>query len=201
MAINSSCVKKQIERLKQRIIEKEEEIEDIKKEIILKEDELKKIEEYENSPIEERTLRRYIFDTTASVRVMDEFESITEEGYQKYKRMIFRNSFYSDCGSYNFIVERLQARDSEGNITMTDYKKGYDSALRKYANEQIKMQLGENRGTKGTEIFFDKPYLLRTQNSSNRTGYGSEYNGYDLVYQGTLYGETTRYGFVGVVMD
>ena len=71
---------------------------------------------------------------------MDEFESITEEGYQKYKRMIFRNSFYSDCGSYNFIVERLQGRESEGNITMTDFKKGYDSALRKYASEQIKKQ-------------------------------------------------------------
>ena len=50
------------------------------------------------------------------------------------------------------------------------------------------------------KIKFEKPYLLRAQNSNNRTGYGNEYYGYDLVYQGTLYGETTNYAFVGVIL-
>lgn len=34
---------------------------------------------------------------------------------------------------------------------------------------------------KGDYISFRKPYLLRVQNSTNRTGYENEYNGYGLV--------------------
>ena len=48
---------------------------------------------------------------------------------------------------------------------------------------------------------FSKPFLLRAQNSSNRTGYGWEWNwsgGYGDYTEGTFYGETTNYFFVGV---
>ena len=48
---------------------------------------------------------------------------------------------------------------------------------------------------------FSKPFLLRAQNSLNRTGYGWEWDwsgGYGDYIEGTLYGETTNYYFVGV---
>lgn len=201
MVINSAYVKCQIEIVKQRIVDKENEINRLKKELELRLEELKKIEEYENGPIENRTLHKYIFDTSSTVRLMDEFESITEEGYQRYKRLVLKNLDFSDCGGYHFIIERLNGRETKGNITMTNYKKGNNRELLNYANEQIVAVLEDCKEKHGKEIIFTKPYLLRAQNTSNRTGYGSEYNGDFLVHQGTLYGETTRYAFVGVIME
>ena len=49
----------------------------------------------------------------------------------------------------------------------------------------------------GIDYFFDKPVKFNAQNSSNKSGYGSRYCGEDLIYEGTLYGETTDYMFVG----
>ena len=50
----------------------------------------------------------------------------------------------------------------------------------------------------GQIIMFKTCYLLRAQNSSNRTGYGNIYYGDELVHEGTLYGETTSYVLAGV---
>lgn len=201
MAITRRNIELRIQRTKERISVKEDELLQLKNELVHQMDELKKIEEYENRPIQDRTLKKYIYDSIGSVRVMDEFESTTDEGYQKYTRMIFTNSCYSELGAYNLIVERLSGRESDGDITMTDFKKGHDRKLKEYVGEQIRKRLKGKKGTRGMEILFEKPYLLRAQNSGNRTGYGSEYNGYDLVYQGTLYGETTKYAFVGIIFE
>lgn len=51
---------------------------------------------------------------------------------------------------------------------------------------------------------FSTPFLLRAQNSSNRTGYGWEWDwsgGYGDYTEGTLYGETTDYFFVGAYIS
>ena len=49
-------------------------------------------------------------------------------------------------------------------------------------------------------IAFDLPIRLRGQTYANQTGFGSEYNGDELVYQGTLYGETTDFYIIGLIV-
>lgn len=75
-------------------------IEGTEKEIRRKEGELKQykekllaLEEYQKLPIEERTLERYVSERTKTVSIMDEFESVTEEGFRKYDRMIIKSYF------------------------------------------------------------------------------------------------------------
>lgn len=50
-------------------------------------------------------------------------------------------------------------------------------------------------------IAFDLPIRLRGQTYANQTGFGSEYNGDELVYQGTLYGETTDFYIIGLIVN
>lgn len=54
---------------------------------------------------------------------------------------------------------------------------------------------------KKKEFLFKKPILLNAQNSSNRTGYGNEYFGDLLIYEGTHYGETTGYLIIGFTLS
>lgn len=53
---------------------------------------------------------------------------------------------------------------------------------------------------KEIKFTFDVPIELNGQNSSNRTGYGSEYCGDFCLYQGTEYGETSSYLIVGFTL-
>lgn len=158
---------------------------------------------YENNKsIEDRTLRKYIGRDTKTVSLMDQFESLTEEGFQKYVRIIDTGVYtYSKDKGFQFIIERLNGREYSGDISMTDYKNFRNANLYAKAKNQIKRYLNSNEvNPEGNiEIMFDKPYRLRAQNSNNRSGYGSIYDGSDLIRQGTLYGETTSYAVVGIV--
>lgn len=184
-----------IERDKNEIKKKEEEIQSYKKK-------LDELEEYQTLPIEERTLEIYITEKTKTVSIMDEFERITESGFRKYDRMIIKSFVWvPDVGFCQMVLERMPRKEEYvGDITMTDFKKHNDDELRSYINSEMKYYKKNNKCQKGDYIPFRKPYLLRAQNSTNRTGYGNEYNGYGLVYQGTLYGETTNYAFTGFVL-
>ena len=86
---------------------------------------------------------------------------------------------------------------------MTDFKiqRGNYGLLIKHVESEVSKAKEKAILAKDDEIIFETPFLLRAQNSSNRTGYGNEYNGYDLVYEGTLYGETTKYAFIGVIIE
>ena len=184
-------------------------IEGSQKEIERKEEELKQykeklaaLEEYHKLPIEERTLERYVSERTKTVSIMDEFERITEEGFRKYDRMIIKSYFWvPEVGICHMILERMpRKQEYVGDITMTDFKKNNSDELCNYIYNEIKYQRKKKEYKKGDYVPFRKPYLLRAQNSKNRTGYGNEYNGYDMVYQGTLYGETTNYAFTGFIL-
>lgn len=47
------------------------------------------------------------------------------------------------------------------------------------------------------KILFNPAVVLNAQNSKNRSGYGNEYYRDELIYEGTLYGETTEYVITG----
>lgn len=174
----------------------EKEIENAKQKIAEIDSEIQRLTAYENSPIESRTLSVYIHDQTKTVKLFDQFDELTPEGYYRYSRMLIRNSEYYNGCIFDLIVERLGDRKTVGDITMTEFKKGEKWHLREYIEQELKKH---KKYAVGDTVYFSKPFLLRAQNSKNRSGYGSMYNGDTLVYEGTLYGETTNYGFVGAI--
>lgn len=174
----------------------EEKAENTKKKIAEIDSEFERLAAYENSPIENRTLKVYVNDQSKTIKLFDQFDELTPEGYYHYSRMLIRESAYYNGCFFDLIVERLGDRESVGNITMTEFKKDERGNLYKYVDQELKKH---GNYTVGDTIYFSKPFLLRAQNSRNRSGYGSMYNGDTLVYEGTLYGETTKYGFVGAI--
>lgn len=150
-----------------------------------------------------RDLEICIFDDTRTVELMDRFEGIGTE--KPYDRLILKNAMYIRVGSLgemiDLVVERSKSKDFQGNITFTEYKKGEIYDLREYIENQFTEKEIQNYKKSGELYKFSKPYLLRAQNSRNRSGYGWEWDWSDpyapLVNEGTLYGETTNYVFVG----
>lgn len=55
----------------------------------------------------------------------------------------------------------------------------------------------QNKQDFSGKILFDPAVVLNAQNSKNRSGYGNEYYRDELIYEGTLYGETTEYVITG----
>ena len=160
----------------------------------------KELKEYERRPILERTMTQYVFKDSGTISIMDAFEATNEKGFRKFDRMIIENRFsFNENYSFCLVLERKGNRPTVGRITMTDFKQGHRSSLILYAKEEIKKKIeGTQKHIKDEDIIlFDIPYLLQAQNSSNRTGYGNIYNGENIIYKGTLYGETTSYVFVG----
>lgn len=130
-----------------------------------------------------------------SVPLMDQFEKRDEQGNRVYDRIVVRRGFYFWNGDLtatgDYVIERLRSGESAtGNITFTEFKQGKTSALTSYTEKQVLAHLDELRDGGSHLLKFDVPYLFRAQTSYNRL-YGGWKNG-------TLYGETTRYGIVGV---
>lgn len=145
----------------------------------------------------------YVFDDTKSVALMDRFEGTNRDVI--YKRIALENSFFANGAQCHLIIERANKRDYVGNITFTDFKKGYTRALRDHISAEVTPDvIKQYAGTKDI-FYFEKPFRLRAQNSGNRSGYGSRwdwsYGVGEMVYEGTLYGETTDYVFAGVYID
>lgn len=158
----------------------------------------------------------------SSIKLMDEFES-TIDGVHKYDTLVFGrimnlmdeevegNPEY-DISLY---VQRCNKDDEIlfSDITFTKLKRElyncpldtldeYDGTLGEVLQKNIIESFKKNRDLfkkkKDNIIFFDTPITFSAQNSSNRTGYGNEYYGDMLVHEGTKYGETTLYTFVGM---
>ena len=154
-------------------------------------------------------LETYVFDRTKSIQLLDRFEGLGEENDTVYERMILKNRKFgmTEEGrtfTYHLVIERSKDRNYVGDITFTKFKQGRDGELLHYICEQVSNDvLNKYAGTK--EIYyFDKPFLLRAQNTSNRTGYGWQWDwsgGIGTSYEGTFYGETTSYVFAGVVIE
>ena len=147
----------------------------------------------------------YIWDNTKTVDVLDKFEGYRQSDSTKYKRIVIRNAKYIRYSNkhnpgFNLVIERGHGSDYVGNITFTQFKKGEASELAQYVNNEVTDEIIEQYIDRNQFYRFSKPFLLRAQNSLNRTGYGWEWDwsdGYGNYTEGTLYGETTNYFFVG----
>jgi hypothetical protein len=148
-----------------------------------------------------------IYDTTHTVDVLDKYEGLDKEESKPYERLVIANGNRSLTGNkyyIHYVIERSRRRDFIGDITFTEFKKGYIAELNRHVKDEIKKVSMEEYLDKKEFIRFDKPYHLRAQNSRNRTGYGWEWDwsgGYGDYTEGTLYGETTDYIFAGVYIS
>ena len=165
----------------------------------------------ESEPIKEGPkiideLVTYIWDDTRTVDLLDRFEGYGQSEPTRYRRIVIKNRKYiryfnEHHPGFNLVIERGRGSDYVGNVTFTEFKKGEDSALAQYVADEVTDEIIEQYVDKDQFYRFSKPFLLRAQNSSNRTGYGWEWDwsgGYGDYTEGTLYGETTNYFFVGV---
>ena len=155
--------------------------------------------------IKRKILTKHIYNDTRTIDLLDEFEGIGDNHPYVYEMLEIPSALYiwKGCTSLtiSLIVKRCRASECVGDITFTEYKQDKTADLEKYVSQQITDDIVEEYKGKREIFYFDKPYHLRAQNSSNRTGYGWEWDwsgGIGDYVEGTMYGETTDYGFVGV---
>lgn len=159
-----------------------------------------------NKKKELRDLVCDVYRDTRTVELMDEFEGYAENSIP-YDRLII-NGFtgFTKIGLIRckYIIIRMKSdEETVGDVTFTKLKTGNCNKLTQYIREQVETKLKDWDKNK-IEIKLDKPYLLRAQNSYNREGYGWEWDwtdGLGTYVEGTEYGETTKYGIVGVIVS
>ena len=131
-----------------------------------------------------------------SVDLMDAFEAMGADGRHKYRRLVLERVMMSHSKvvglvSFDLLVERLHWNEScRGDVTFTELRRDCATGLAEYIYEVLEGKAKCQKLRQGDIFIFDEPYLLRAQNSGNLMPGGWEY--------GTKYGETTRYGVIGV---
>lgn len=194
-AITRESLEREINEIELEIEKYKDKIAQLKEEKKEKQKTLKKLENYINKSGTSRWFITSLDSYGSTVKLMDDFESLNEDDFQKYDvLMLTVGYYYPSLGvKADLLIERCTTgcQEIKGTITMSELKKREAYSLFQYIKEEALEQLGPDFAD--GYICFKKPYMLRAQNSLNRTGYGSIYNGYDLVRQGTLYGETTKY--------
>lgn len=189
--------------------EKPEETETYEDKTLNQERETHRIEKPEEKDsrgkVKREVLTKHIYNDTRTIDLLDEFEGIGENNPYVYEMLEIPSAMYlwknNQYLTLSLVVKRCRASDCVGDITFTEFKQDKVAELKNYVSQQITDNVVERYHGKRDIFYFDKPYHLRAQNSSNRTGYGWEWDwsgGVGDYIEGTLYGETTDYGFVGV---
>lgn len=149
---------------------------------------------------------------TKTTPIMDKYY------FSDKKYLIIDRAFHvgKNWTSVSLVIMRAQdllIGNVNGRMTMTDLKKFVGTSVGEYLLDAYKISdrrydlikelliASSYINNAGDAVPFEKPVRLGGQTYANQTGYGSEYNGDDLVYQGTLYGETTGFCIIGVLSD
>ena len=159
------------------------------------------------------TLTVKVRKDTRTVALLDKFESLNENGSKKYKTLLLEDAFYIRHLGHRYKISLYMQRKPLGSscikssLTFSDLKRDLVNCIYsvesnspiKIVNEVLKAiaQILNFEEESQVQFFFDLPVEFNAQNSSNRSGYGNRYRGGELVYEGTPYGETTTYMFVG----
>ena len=154
-------------------------------------------------------LYSYVSDMTKTLELMDKFEG-KKKFKRPYKRIILQNTETATIGDYlceyHLIIERYpDFKHTEGDITFSEFKREKGRSVYNYCSSQLREALKINGNIlKNKEFYFIKPYYLRAQNSGNRQGYGWVWDwsgGVGIPNEGTYYGDTDDYAFVGVQIE
>lgn len=141
-----------------------------------------------------------------SVNLLDKFT------VNQYTKLILENYIELDYfdNSISLVIGYGRVKNDykyDFNITMTKLKSIYgkqvnssdkDSDIREFLNV-IRDNISKYKNE--SVIVLDKVIHLRGQTSTNRTGYGNEYDGYYLVHEGTNYGETSDFYIEKIVIN
>lgn len=143
---------------------------------------------------------------TRTTPIMDEFD----RGPDKFLRLRYAVKFgytYADL-----IVAKMDwnIEYTDTNLTMTDLKKNVPLSVYYLSlNPPVRLKellselrdVGLSKPKSGDACSFTRPIRLGGQTYSNQTGFGSRYEGYDCIEEGTLYGETTGFLIIGVIFQ
>ena len=157
--------------------------------------------------VSESELVACVFDDTRTIELMDRFEGFGEKNTKSYERLVVKNGLlYCNYGDpyINLVIERRSDNNITGDITLTEFKKGETLQLRQHIIEELDSDILKAYKDKNQFYRFQTGYLLRAQNSKNRSGYGWRWNwshGVGEYIRGTEYGETTDYVFVGAYVS
>ena len=158
-----------------------------------------------------KVLKKFIFNDTTTVDIMDQFEGYT--GNIRYDQLLIENNYClmikdrdnnDHFITYQFVIERASKYcnwddDPKNEITFTNFKLRKIYNLKKYVhNQNFIYEDAEKAAKSGEVLLFDKPFHFKAQNSSDREGYGWEWYGGTPVIIGTEYGQTTDYVIVGI---
>lgn len=152
----------------------------------------------------------YIYNNTKTLSIMDKFDGVGTNNSIVYDRLILNNSFNIIVADDYFcecllIIKRIRPQtETVGNITFSEFKKENGAPVYNYAKEFLNKKYKKFPNiVENKEIYFDKPYYLRAQNSLNKVilGWQWYWDDGDLdCVEGTEYGETNNYGFVGIII-
>ena len=159
----------------------------------------------------EEILKTRVYKDSRTVKIMEEFESQDDNLKKKYSSLelcdIFCIKYRRKLYWVSLIIQRKPKgqKCTQSSLTFTDLKKLLDQVFTladegsyKIVSELFKeIKRNWQCESNDIEVVFPIPVQFNAQNSSNRSGYGNRYCGEELVYEGTLYGETTDYMFVG----
>ena len=209
---------KQIDSLDDKILVLEIKIEEIEKQIEVLNEEKRKIIDHHRDLEEEivnQEFRDYLmgFDfkksqmvdmsrCTSTIEILDKFKN----GNKDF--LVLRHQFrFNTYDSFDLVITPYYSgiRSYGLQPTMSELKQNFGVNVNSRKCERLTPLLKELEKFKHKDKGFgkinllDEFYLIGGQNSSNRTGYGSEwYNGY-CSYEGTLYGEVSDYLVVGII--
>ncbi len=157
--------------------------------------------------VSEDELVACVFEDTRTVNLMDRFEGFGEQYTKSYQRLVIKNGMlFCNYGDpyIHLVIERRTSNNIKGDITFTEFKQGEIIGLRQHIIEELDHTILEGFCDKDQFYRFQTGYLLRAQNSKNRSGYGWSWNwknGVGTYIKGTEYGETTDYVFVGAYIS
>ena len=148
-----------------------------------------------------------LFSDTKTTPIMDAFYN------SKDRFLIFKRIYTIGWHSISLVVVRNRYHDiivRDNDLTMTALKKSAGTSIinREYPSGDIRselfneiLQIDPKKIYEGMKIPFHIPCHLGGQTYANQTGYGSEYEGDYLVYEGTLYGEVTDFLIIGIIVE
>jgi len=161
--------------------------------------------------MDQRILQKRIYKGSRSIKIMDEFESLNTDLKKQYDTLELQDLF---CIRYrrklywvSLYLQRMpyNTQHIDSSLTFTELKNGLLErvfTLEQKDSYRIVEEVFEgirqlwNHSESELLFQFSVPIQFNAQNSRNRSGYGNRYRGEELIYEGTLYGETTDYMFV-----
>ncbi len=209
-----------ISQIDEQIEELEKELESLADERYEYEQELMKVERTEktvallNSIFEitdENTQSQRLFHNTATTPIIDKFAN-SDKRFLVFTRAFCLSPVWKHV-SLVIAKSSLGINYDNNGLVLTDLKKAVGDTVSEYSYYFLHdssrlfplyrelITVAKKTPAKGEIVPFERVCLIGGQTYDDQTGFGSEYCGSDLVYEGKEYGETTKFVIIGVIVE